>query len=126
MLELLIRHSDTGTTICCKGRIVLGSHLDLFRGATLSQTASKVMLDLSRVHLVDAAGLGVLVDLHKRFLNTRRTIDLIDPTPFVCQVFRITCLHTVFHILRTRDIGLTQSNALGVGVGASKFVEWLE
>jgi len=126
MLELLIRHSDTGTTICCKGRIVLGSHLDLFRGATLSQTASKVMLDLSRVHLVDAAGLGVLVDLHQRFLNTRRTIDLIDPTPFVGQVFRITCLHTVFHILRTRDIGLTQSNALGVGVGASKFVEWLE
>jgi hypothetical protein len=46
------------TAVWCRGRIVLGDRLNLLEVAAFSQTSPEVMLDLSRVNLVDAAGLG--------------------------------------------------------------------
>jgi hypothetical protein len=46
------------TAVWCRGRIVLGDRLNLLEFAAFSQTSPEVMLDLSRVNLVDAAGLG--------------------------------------------------------------------
>src|SRR5215831_19644629 len=100
MLQLSIHHSDGTTNIWCRGRIVFGDHLELLRVAILSQTTPQVTLDLSKVHLIDAAGLGVLVDLHQRFQYAGRRMELTGPMPFVHYVMRITCLDTVFHIVR--------------------------
>jgi anti-anti-sigma factor len=105
MLQLAIRHSGEVPTVWCRGRIVLGGRLNLLKVATFSQTSPKVMLDLSRVNLIDAAGLGALVDLHKRFQCASRKMELRDPTSFVYHVLIITRLDTVFHILRTPHIG---------------------
>jgi anti-anti-sigma factor len=108
MLQLAIQNSGEVTTVWCRGRIVLGGRLNLFKVAASSQTSAEVMLDLSRVNLIDAAGLGALVDLHKRFQCASRTMKLRDPTSFVYHVFRITRLDTVFYIFRTPDIGLAE------------------
>jgi anti-anti-sigma factor len=105
MLQWAIQNSDEVTTVWCSGRIVLGDRFYLLQVATFSQTSPKVMLDLSRVNLIDAAGLGALVDLHKRFQCARREMELRDPTSFVYHVLRITRLDTVFHIVRTPHIG---------------------
>jgi anti-anti-sigma factor len=110
MLELAIRHSGEVTTVWCRGRIALGGRLNLLQVATLSQTSPEVMLDLSRVNVIDAAGLGALVDLHKRFQCASRKMELRDPTSFVYDVLRITRLDTVFHILRTPHIGVAARN----------------
>jgi len=103
MLQLATQHSHEVITIWCKGRIVLGGDLHRLRVATLSQSTPEVMLDLSSVNLIDAAGLGALVDLHKRFQCAGKKMGLMDPTRFVSQVFRIARLDTVFHIVRTRQ-----------------------
>ena len=104
MLRLATQHSDDATTIWCKGRIVLGDDLHRLKVAALSQNTPEVMLDLSRVNLIDAAGLGALVDLHRRCQCAGRKMELMDPTRFVSHVFRITRLATVFHIVRTRQM----------------------
>ena len=104
MLQLAIQNSGEVTTVWCKGRIVLGGRLNLLKVATFSQTNAEVMLDLSRVNLIDAAGLGALVDIHKRFQCSTRKMELRDPTSFVYHVLRITRLDTVFHIVRTPQI----------------------
>ena len=106
MLQLAIQHSGEVTTVWCRGRIVLGGRLNLLEVATFSQTSPEVMLDLSRVNLIDAAGLGALVDLHKQFQCASRKMELRDPTSFVYHVLRITRLDTVFHILRTPHGGV--------------------
>jgi anti-anti-sigma factor len=110
MLQLAIQNSGEVTTVWCKGRIVLGGRLNLLKVATFSQTNAEVMLDLSRVNQIDAAGLGALVDLHKRLQCASREMELRDPTSFVYHVLRITRLDTVFHILRTPHIGVAQGN----------------
>jgi anti-sigma B factor antagonist len=120
MLQLSIQHSENVTTIWCKGRIVLGDHLDLLRLAALSQTKPEVMLDLSSVSLIDAAGLGTLLDLHERFQNSGRELELVDPSRFVYLVFRITRLETVFRIVCTRPIGVEPRSAIGK---RSNFIE---
>jgi len=117
MLQLSIQHSDKVTTIWCKGRIVLGDHLNLLIAATSWQTTSEVRLDLSRINLIDAAGLGALVDLHERFQDANRKMELVDPTHFVYHVLRITCLDTVFHIVGTRRISVEPRSARGRAVG---------
>jgi len=113
MLQLAIQNLGEVTTVWCRGRIVLGGRLNLLKVATFSQTNSEVMLDLSRVNLIDAAGLGALVDLHKRFQCASRKMELRNPTSFVYHVLRITRLDTVFHILRTPHIGVTGRNPCG-------------
>ena len=110
MLQLAIQNSGEVTTVWCKGRIVLGGRVNLLKVATFSQTNAEVMLDLSRVNQIDAAGLGALVDLHKRLQCASREMELRDPTSFVYHVLRITRLDTVFHILRTPHIGVAQGN----------------
>jgi anti-anti-sigma factor len=104
MLQLATQHSGDVITILCKGRIVLGGDLHRLKVATLSQNTPDVVLDLSSVNLIDAAGLGALVDLHQRFQCAGKKMELMDPTGFVSQVFRIVRLDTVFHIVRTRQI----------------------
>lgn len=95
MLQLAIQNSGEVTTVWCRGRIVLGGRLNLLKLATISQTNAEVMLDLSRVNLIDAAGLGALVDLHKRFQCASRKMELRNPTSFVYHILRITRLDTV-------------------------------
>jgi|SRR5439155_925438 len=118
MLQLATQHSDDATTIWCKGRIVLGDDLHRLKVATLSQNTPEVMLDLSRVNLIDAAGLGTLVDLHRRCQCAGRKMELMDPTRFVFHVFRITRLDTVFQIVLGRSRWLAQ---IVESVGRSSF-----
>jgi anti-sigma B factor antagonist len=113
MLQLATQHSDDVITIWCKGRVVLGGDLRRLKAATLSQNRPEVMLDLSSVNLIDAAGLGALVDLHKRFQCAGKKMELMDPTRFVSQVFRITRLDTVFHIVRAGQTAVARRNRRG-------------
>jgi anti-anti-sigma factor len=110
MLQLATQHSEDVTTIWCKGRIVLGDDLHRLKVAALSQNTPEVMLDLSSVNLIDAAGLGALVNVHKRFQCAGKEMKLMDPTRFVSHVFRMTRLNTVFHIVRTRQIAVARTN----------------
>jgi anti-anti-sigma factor len=119
MLQLATPHSDNVTTIWCKGRIVFGDDLDRLRVATLSQNTHEVILDLSSVNLIDAAGLGGLVDVHKRLQCADKKMELRDPTRFVSHVVRTTRLDRVFHILRTRDQSGSRTTVASIGQGRS-------
>ena len=113
MLQLATQHSNDVITIWCKGRIVLGGDLHRLKVATLSQNTPEVMLDLSSVNLIDAAGLGALVDLHQRFQCAGKKMELMDPTRFVSHIFRITRLDTVLHIVRSRQTAVARTNRRG-------------
>ena len=110
MLQLATQHSDKVTTIWCKGRIVLGDDLHRLMVVALSQNTPEVILDLSSVNLIDAAGLGALVDVHKRFQCADKKMELRDPRRFVSHVVRITRLDTVFRIAHTRKFAAAHTN----------------
>jgi anti-anti-sigma factor len=110
MLHMSVQRSGGFASIRCTGRIVFGDDLHHLKVATWSQGTREVMLDLSRVGLIDAAGLGGLVELHQRFQCAGRKMKLVNPTRFVSHVFKITQLDTVFHIVRTGHIEVARTD----------------
>ena len=64
-LSLETRVAEDVTVICCKGRIVYGIEAAALSGesAKLASQTHRVVIDLSGVEMIDAAGLGALISV---------------------------------------------------------------
>lgn len=63
---------------------------------------SAIVLDLATVSFIDSSGLGALVSLHKA-LHDVRGITFTNLSPAVAQVFRLTRLDEVLHVLAPQE-----------------------
>jgi anti-anti-sigma factor len=102
MLNLTIQHSkskDDTVILRCQGRIVSGEETAILCTA-LAQHRSYIALDLTEVTAMDAAGIGVLVSLQAAGVY----LQLLNPTPQVRELLRVTQLDTVFEISETTPV----------------------
>ena len=97
---LNVQHQNLGTVSLLKldGNILIGE-TDSLRDVvhTLPSTGS-VILDLSRVTMVDAHGLGALLQLREQALARDMKLELMNISPHLRELFRTTRLDTVFQI----------------------------
>jgi len=98
VLTLKIENSGEFTILRCAGRILSENIDQIVQAAAISQGSSHVLLDLAHVAAVDARGLGMLVHLHNRACAARRKLTIMNPRPFVRELFRITNLDSVLEI----------------------------
>jgi len=63
----------------------------------------KVALNLASVEFVDSSGLGAVVASMKQ-LPAGKTLSLLDLTPTVAKVFRLTRMDSVFEIRKSGEI----------------------
>ena len=100
MLKAHARKLYSVEVICLEGQIVNGD-TDILRSAVqLASGASDVILDLSNVTLVDAHGLGVLLQLREQAIAKGSHFELINVSRRLYRIFEITRLNTVFEINR--------------------------
>jgi anti-anti-sigma factor len=99
VLTLVVQESPQVTVLRCSGRIVRGDGADALRRVAMSQDKDRVVLDLSAVRAIDAAGLGVLVELQNWADNSNRTLQLLKPCKRVREILESTKLNFVFEIL---------------------------
>jgi anti-anti-sigma factor len=78
-------------TVRCYGRLVYGRESALFCAAG-SRHGRDIIVNLSGVTAIDAAGIGVLVSLQVTGIR----LTLVDPSLTVRQVLRLTNLDSVF------------------------------
>lgn len=98
MLKVHAKKSNSVEVLCLEGKIVNGD-TEILRGAMQSVCdASDIILDLSNVTLVDAHGLGVLLQLREQALTNGIHFELINMNESLSRVFEITRLNTVFEI----------------------------
>ncbi|MGB0900402.1 STAS domain-containing protein [Halocynthiibacter sp.] len=64
----------------------------------------KIELDLARVEFIDSSGLGAVVASMKQ-LPKGKTLSLLDLTPTVAKVFRLTRMDSVFDIRTSNATG---------------------
>ncbi|MDH2429979.1 STAS domain-containing protein [Sphaerisporangium sp. TRM90804] len=57
-----------------------------------------LVVDLSELELIDAAGLGVLVGTHRRALRAERRLVLRGVPPRVMRLLAVTRLHRVIRV----------------------------
>jgi len=63
---------------------------EMLMGLTANRVNQQVVLDLSGLTHLGAAGLGVILDTHRRMLRRGGALTLAAPTPAVWQVIRMT------------------------------------
>jgi anti-anti-sigma factor len=57
-----------------------------------------LILDLSKLEMIDATGLGVLVGAHRRALSVRRRLVLRGVPPRIMRILAVTRLNRVLHM----------------------------
>ena len=104
-LSLEPRVAEDVTVICCKGRIVYGIEAAALSGeiAELVPQTRRVVIDLSGVEMIDAAGLGALISVALTAQASHCSVKLAAPGHLIRQLLELTKLTSVFEVHPTLD-----------------------
>ncbi|WFE99922.1 STAS domain-containing protein [Micromonospora sp. WMMD964] len=108
-----IDHLDDVTVIAATGDIDIDSG-DTLRTALRhgAEVGRHVVVDLSRVHLIDSTGLGLLVRAHRDARERGVTLCLAAPSRFIRTVLHTMRLDGAFPIFESRDDALAHVSGL--------------
>ena len=93
MLTVNVKDSSDVVILYCVGRIIRGEETAILCAA-VQRHGRNIILDLSKVDGIDAAGVGALIALQAAGIYLR----LMNPTKPVREVLRVTGLASVFEI----------------------------
>jgi anti-sigma B factor antagonist len=110
-LSLETRVDEDVTVICCKGRIAYGIEAAALSGeiAELEPQTRRVVIDLSGVEMVDAAGLGALISVALTAQASQCSVKLAAPSNFIRQLLELTKLTSVFEVHPTLEAATVAS-----------------
>lgn len=112
MLKVNIKKFGTSVILCLQGRIVIGGTLALCETVEGLTDVTSIVFDLNGVSLIDAHGLGFMLELHEQLKAKGIEFRLMRLTERVRRVFEITRLNTVFEIMSEPKV-LTLSRKAG-------------
>ena len=92
MLSVEIQSTAAGVRLRCTGRIVLGVEAETLRCMVIGRRERCLILDLRYVHAIDAAGLGLLAELHCWAIERKGLITIANPSRRVRQLLALTRL----------------------------------
>jgi anti-anti-sigma factor len=98
MLRIDIQAAHPNVTLRCSGRIVLGLEAETLRCMATSRTENCLILDLSGIRALDAAGLGLLVELQCWARHRGKALRIVDPSACVRRLIALTNLQSVLQV----------------------------
>ena len=98
MLKVHAKKLNAVEILSLEGQIINGDTEILRSAVQLASDANDIVLDLSNVSIVDAHGLGVLLQLREQTLTNGVHFKLMNVNEHLSRVFEITRLNTVFEI----------------------------
>lgn len=98
MLKVHAKKSDAVAVLHLEGQIINGDTEGLRSAVQSASGAGDIILNLSKVRIVDAHGLGVLLELREQALARGAHFELINVSKSLYRIFEITRLNTVFEI----------------------------
>jgi len=99
MLKVQPRNSGTTVILYVQGQIVNGE-TDILRNAVVFQpNVSAVILDLGGVSIVDAGGLGAMLELRKQAESKGIRFELMNLNKWVRYVLELSRLDSVFQVI---------------------------
>ena len=103
-----LQHDNAGrpgppaVTLLCHGRLVAGLEAETLRRIATARTERRVVVDLHHVYGMDAAGLGLLAELHCRARQRAGRLSIARPSPWVQRLMSLTALDSVLDIERSQ------------------------
>jgi anti-anti-sigma factor len=98
MLKVESRNLGEVAFLCMQGQIVNGETETLRHAVQSQRDASTVVLDLSRVSIVDARGLGAMLELREQAQSKGISFKLMNVGKLVGRVLEVTRLDSVFEV----------------------------
>ena len=102
MLKVHARNVGNVAFLCMQGQIVTGETETLRKAVQLQSEAQSsviaVVLDLARVSMVDAGGLGAMLELREQVQSKGIGFKLMNVNKLVGRVLEITGLDSVFEM----------------------------
>jgi anti-anti-sigma factor len=112
MLNVYVEKLGDVDVLHFQGWIVYGVATTTLREAVFAQAKARVVvLDLEQVVLIDAAGLGALLELREWTQSRGIVFRLMNVRKLVLQVFEITRLDTVFEISSRESMSFAAARA---------------
>jgi anti-anti-sigma factor len=111
MLKVEIQSAPPAVALVCAGRIVLGVEAETLRCMTMVRRERHVLLELSRVKAVDAAGLGLLVELHCWAQHRSMHLIIANPSLQAQKMIALTNLDRVLNLtgMASDEVGGSQN-----------------
>jgi anti-anti-sigma factor len=104
MLKVHAKKLGSVAILCLEGQVVTGQTATLRRAVDSQSNVSAVVLDLSRVSIIDAGGLGVFLELRSQSESRGVRFKLMNVAKLVRRVLEITCLDSVFEITTGEEV----------------------
>lgn len=98
MLKIHAKKLNAVAVLSLEGQIINGDTEILRNAVQLATGAGEISLNLANVSVVDAHGLGVLLELREQTLAKGTHFELINVSKSLYRIFEITRLDTVFDI----------------------------
>lgn len=107
MLRIDIHTVPHGATLRCSGRLVLGVEVEILRCMAEGRNEACLMLDLSEVRAMDAAGLGLLVELHCLAQGRGQALRIVEASRRVRRLIALAKLQSVLEVAEAEmsDLG---------------------
>ncbi len=105
MLRIDIHAVHPNVTLRCSGRIVLGLEAETLRYMATSRRENCLTLDLSGICVIDAAGLGLLVELQCWANDRKKRLRIAQPSRCVRKLITLTKLQSVLQIGGCENFG---------------------
>jgi len=104
MLTINVEKLKDLVIVRCAGRIVRGENIRPLKGGVIAANDTRlIVMDLSEVESIDAAGLSALVSLHHWSRSRGVQLRLVNPSRFVLGMLNRTRLSLVFDISSFHD-----------------------
>ncbi len=98
MLKVNIQSSPPAVILACSGRLVMGVEAETLRCIAGSRSERNIVLDMRTVQTIDAAGLGLLVELHLSARRRRASLSIANPSERVSALIALTKLERVLRL----------------------------
>jgi anti-anti-sigma factor len=105
MLTINVESIGGVVVVRCSGRIVCGQETSLLC-SVMQQESRNVVLDLTEVDAIDAAGVGALLSLQAAGVY----LKLLDPSRPVREMLKVTRLNSIFEISESQSIAESEQS----------------
>lgn len=106
-MEHTVEQEGTRSIVRIDGAVDVSSALALrvLLGDQLHGPSARVLVDLSKVRLLDSSGIGIFVTAHRRAATLGARLVLAAPQAAVEKVFELTRTNKLLQIRPTLDAG---------------------
>jgi anti-anti-sigma factor len=105
-VEIEVRNRADVKIIKLRGRLNLGESVDRMRATfedLLNAGASRFVVDLGEVSMVDSSGIGLLVRCLTSAKQNTGSLKLLNPSKFAVQTLRMTGLLNLFEVFEDQE-----------------------